>query len=66
MTHQKIDLTEKILTKIKDLPLEQQQEILDFTEYIAPKYSQKLELINQPQKKRIAGLYKEKRWIRDD
>jgi len=66
MTTQTIDLTEKILTKIKDLPLEQQQEILDFTEFIAHKYSQKLEAKNQSQKKRIAGLYQGKGWISDD
>lgn len=66
MTTQTINLTEIILDKIKDLPLEQQQEILDFTEFITHKYSKNLDEKNEPKPKRIAGLYKGKGWVSDD
>ncbi|PHV62819.1 DUF2281 domain-containing protein [Cyanobacterium aponinum] len=66
MTTQTIDLPEMILTKIKDLPLEQQQEILDFTEFIAHKYTKNSGEKNKSNGKRVAGLFKDKGWISDD
>lgn len=66
MTTQTIDLTEIILIKIKDLPLEQQQEILDFTEFITQKYTNNLDVKNKSNKKRIAGLFEGKGWMSDD
>jgi Protein of unknown function (DUF2281) len=66
MTTQTIDLTEIIVNKVKDLPLEQQQEILDFTEFITQKYANNLTEKNKSNKKRIAGLHKGKIWMSDD
>ncbi|MBL1208725.1 DUF2281 domain-containing protein [Geminocystis sp. GBBB08] len=66
MSTETIDLTAIILIKIKDLPLEQQQEILDFTEFITYKHNKNLAEKTKSQKKRIAGLYKGKGWMSDD
>ena len=62
MTSTTTDLTDLIIDKVKDLPLEQQQKIFDFAEFISNKYSQ----VNKPKKKRILGLAKGKGWISDD
>ena len=66
MTTSTIDLSNLIIDKIKDLPLEKQQEILDFAEFISNKYHQEQKETTKPKKKRIAGLYKGKGWISDD
>jgi hypothetical protein len=60
------NLTDKILNLIKDLPLEKQKEILEFTEFISNQYHQEKLAENKAKKKRIAGLYKDKGWISDD
>ncbi|MFZ4633271.1 MAG: DUF2281 domain-containing protein [Saprospiraceae bacterium] len=46
-------MTELILEKIKELPLFQQQELLDFAEYLIRKYGN-----IEPEKKRMAGSLK--------
>lgn len=61
-----IDLTTLITDKVKDLPPEKQQEILDFAEFIHKKYHQDQEKESKPKKKRMAGLYKGKVWMSDD
>ncbi|MBF2056519.1 MAG: DUF2281 domain-containing protein [Cyanobacterium sp. T60_A2020_053] len=66
MTTQTIDLAETILTKIKDLSPEQQQEILDFTEFISHKYNNNSEKKTTTPQKRVAGLYEGKGWVSDD
>ncbi|WP_017293829.1 DUF2281 domain-containing protein [Geminocystis herdmanii] len=66
MTNLTIDLTATILTKIKDLPLAQQQEIIDFIEFIRDKHTKDLVEKNKYPQKRIAGLYKGKGWISED
>lgn len=61
-----IKLTDSILKKIKDLPIEKQQAILDFAEFISHKYVQEKEKENNPKKKRVAGLSKGKIWMSED
>jgi mRNA-degrading endonuclease RelE of RelBE toxin-antitoxin system len=60
------DITEAIVEELKKLPPEQQQQILDFVEYIADKYAKSQFNQNQPPKKRIAELHKGKIWMSDD
>jgi hypothetical protein len=48
------------------LPPEQQQQILDFVQYIAEKYAKSQLNESQPPKKRVAGLHKGKGWISED
>jgi hypothetical protein len=64
MTTSAIDFTTLIIDKVKDLPPEKQQEILDFAEFVSNKYHQDKEKESKP--KRIAGLHKGKGWISDD
>jgi hypothetical protein len=66
MTSQTVNITEAILEELKNLPPEQQQQILDFVEYIAEKYAKSQLNESQPPKKRIAGLHKGKGWISED
>lgn len=61
-----IDFTILITDKVKDLPPEKQQEILDFAEFIHKKYHQDKEKESKAKKKRIAGLHKGKGWMSDD
>lgn len=65
MSTSAIDFTTLIIDKVKDLPPEKQQEILDFAEFVSNKYHQDKEKESK-QKKRIAGLHKGKGWISDD
>ena len=61
-----IDLSTLIAEKIKDLPSEKQQEILDFAEFIRNKYDHQQEIKNEAEQKRVAGLHKGKGWISED
>ncbi len=56
-------LSQTILDKLQDLPETQQQQILDYIEFLAQKYPKP-----QPrsQKPRVAGLHRGKGWISDD
>lgn len=56
-------LSETILEKLQDLPETQQQQILDYIEFLAQKYPKP-----QPRspKPRVAGLHRGKGWISDD
>lgn len=53
-------IAEAVIEKLNQLPQEQQQETLDFVEFLAEKYAKKL------LKKQITGLHKGKIWISDD
>ena len=66
MTKSTLNITTLITDKVKDLPPEKQQEILDFAEFLSNKYHQAQEKESKPKKKRIAGLYKGKGWMSDD
>lgn len=56
-----LEITEIIVNKVKELPLEKQQQILDFVEFISAKNTE-----NKPKKKRVMGLHKDKGWMSDD
>ncbi|MDJ0576863.1 MAG: DUF2281 domain-containing protein [Xenococcaceae cyanobacterium MO_234.B1] len=66
MNSQTVAITEAVLAKLKDLPLEQQQQILDFVEFIEKKYVEKQLNQSESSGKRIAGLQKGKIWISED
>ena len=66
MTTSAINFTTLITDKVKDLPPEKQQEILDFVEFISNKYHQDKGKESKPKKKRILGLHKGKVWMSDD
>ncbi len=66
MNSQTVAITEAVLVKLKGLPLEQQQQVLDFIEFIEKKYVEKELNPSKPSGKRIAGLQKGKIWISED
>ena len=61
MTSQVIDTTSEVINKLQTLPLEQQQ-VLDFVEFLAQKYDQ----AQGKPKKRVLGLHQGKIWMSDD
>ncbi|MCC5627772.1 DUF2281 domain-containing protein [Nostoc sphaeroides] len=62
MTYQVLDSTSKLIAKLQTLAPEQQQQVLDFVEFLAQKYAQP----QQPPQKRVLGLNQDKIWISDD
>ena len=66
MNSQTVAISEAILAKLKNLPLEQQQQILDFVEFIAAKYLETQLTQKESFQKRLAGLQKGKIWISED
>ncbi len=62
MTSQVVDTTSELITKLQTLPPEQQQQVLDFVEFLAQKYAQ----AQETPKKRVMGLHKGKIWMSDD
>jgi len=66
MTTKTLEITEVILSKVKELPIEKQQQILDFVEFISAKNTETKPTENKPKKKRIMGLHKGKGWMSDD
>ncbi|MBD2412315.1 hypothetical protein FACHB389_24995 [Nostoc calcicola FACHB-389] len=62
MTFQVVDITSKLIAKLQTLAPEQQQQVLDFVEFLSKKY-------HQPQKspqKRVLGLNQGEIWMSDD
>lgn len=55
-------LVTNLLTKLQDLPTEQQQQVIDFVEFLAQKYSQS----SQQSSARILGLHQGMGWVSDD
>jgi hypothetical protein len=62
MTSQLADITSELMTKLQTLPPQQQQQVLDFVEFLAQKYAQ----AQETPKKRIMGLHQGKIWMSDD
>ncbi|MEC4812666.1 MAG: DUF2281 domain-containing protein [Scytonema sp. PMC 1069.18] len=62
MTFQAVDSTAKLISKLETLAPEQQQQVLDFVEFLAQKYTQPQQ---QPQK-RVLGLNQGEIWMSDD
>jgi mRNA-degrading endonuclease RelE of RelBE toxin-antitoxin system len=65
MTSQVIDTTSEIVAKLQSLAPEQQQQVLDFVEFLAQKYNQPQETKETP-KKRVPDLNKGQIWMSDD
>ena len=55
------EIMQAAIEKLQQLPYRQQQEALDYLEFLAQKYGAK-----KSTKPRIAGLHKGKVWIGDD
>lgn len=62
MTSQVLDSTSILIAKLQTLPPEQQQQVLDFVEFLAQKYAKS----QQPQQQRVLGLNQDEIWISDD
>ncbi|MGI2906563.1 type II toxin-antitoxin system VapB family antitoxin [Tolypothrix sp. VBCCA 56010] len=61
MTSQVVNTTSELIAKLQTLPPEQQQQVLDFVEFLAQKYVQP-----QAPKKRVMGLHKGQIWMSED
>jgi hypothetical protein len=61
MTSQTLDITETLIAKLQTLPLEQQQTLLDFAEFLAQKHAQP-----QPVQQRVLGLNQGEIWMSED
>jgi hypothetical protein len=66
MTQQTVNLPQAILAKLEVLPPAQQQEILDFAEFLIQKYEQALPEKASAGKQRILGLDEGKVWMSED
>jgi mRNA-degrading endonuclease RelE of RelBE toxin-antitoxin system len=62
MTSQVVDTTSKLIAKLQNLAPEQQQQVLDFIEFLAQKYPQTQEI----SQKRVLGLNQGEIWMSDD
>lgn len=62
MTPQVVDTTSEVVTKLQTLPPEQKQQVLDFVEFLASKYTQSPETPQQ----RVPDLNKGQIWMSDD
>ena len=62
MTSRSPNLFSSLFIKLQNLPAEQQQQVIDFVEFLAQKYN------NVPQQKspRVLGLHQDMGWISDD
>ena len=61
MTYKTVDIAESLLAQIQELPPQQQQQVLDYVEFLVEKYVK-----GNSDKPRIAGLHKGMGWISDD
>lgn len=61
MTSGTVDIAQSLLEKIQELPPQQQQQVLDYVEFLLEKYVR-----GNSDKPRIAGLHKGMGWISDD
>jgi hypothetical protein len=62
MTSQVVDITSELIAKFQTLAPEQQQQVLDFVEFLAQKYAQ----TQKPPEKRVFDLNKGEIWMSDD
>jgi len=54
-------IDQSVIEKLQQLPAAQQQQVLDYIEFLAQKY-----IKPKTRKPRVAGLHKGKVWIADD
>ena len=62
MNYQSISNTLELISKLQELPEEQQQQVLDFIEFLEQKYV----LNSDKSKQRVLGLHEGQIWISDD
>ena len=60
------EITEKIITKLQGIPLNKQQQILDYIDSIVKESSLTSEKSQSSPKKRVLGLHQGKIWMSDD
>jgi phosphoglycerate-specific signal transduction histidine kinase len=65
MASQTLDANQTLITKLQSLPAEQQQQVLDFLEFLAQKYVSSVTSQSQC-KKRFAGLHEGMGWMSED
>ena len=65
MNSQTINITEGLVTRLQNLPPEQQQQVVDFIEFLEHKYIQQPSNLEQP-KRRISGLHEGQGWMSED
>ncbi|QLE59381.1 DUF2281 domain-containing protein [Nostoc sp. TCL26-01] len=65
MTAQVIDTSTELIAKLQTLPAEQQQQVLDFVEFLVQKYVQ-AQQPQQPPEKRVPDLNRGEIWMSDD
>lgn len=65
MTSQTINITEGLVSRLQNLPPEQQQQVADFIEFLEQKYIQHRSNQGQP-KRRIFGLHEGQGWMSED
>jgi hypothetical protein len=65
MTSQVVDTTSELIAKLQTVPPEKLQQVLDFVEFLAQKYTQPPEVQETPQQ-RIPDLNKGEIWMSDD
>ncbi|BCL34107.1 DUF2281 domain-containing protein [Nostoc sp. MS1] len=65
MTAQVVDTKSELIAKLQTLPPEKLQQVLDFVEFLAQKYTQTQETEQTP-KKRVLGLNQGEIWMSDD
>jgi len=65
MTSQTLDANQILIVKLQSLPAEQQQQVIDFVEFLAQKYISSVNSQSQ-RKKRIAGLHEGMGWMSED
>lgn len=66
MNYQAIGNTSELISKLQNLPVEQQQQVLDFIDFLADKYVQNSNKSQEQTKQRILGLHENQIWISDD
>lgn len=64
MTSDVTELSNSTLNKLKSLPVEQQQQVFDFIEFLASKYQSSQSIASKPS--RVMGLFEGKGRISDD
>ncbi|MBE9215254.1 DUF2281 domain-containing protein [Plectonema cf. radiosum LEGE 06105] len=65
MTSQTLNNAQALVTKLQNLPPEQQQQVADFIEFLEQKYMQQSSHQEQP-KHRIFGLHEGQGWMSED
>jgi hypothetical protein len=64
MTSDVSELSNSTLNKLKSLPIEQQQQVFDFIEFLASKYPVSKSIVAKPS--RVMGLFEGQGRISDD